>query len=69
MLIVSARQLGNPIVMLVEMKAGDGLIHNFCGESSQSCHDKRDYRAPLKIQSSKQDEARAKNVTAAYVDR
>lgn len=43
MLIVSARQLGNPIVMLVEMKAGDGLIHNFCGESSQSYCGERDY--------------------------
>ena len=31
MLIVPARELGNPIVVLVQMKSGDRLDHAFCG--------------------------------------
>lgn len=31
MLIVPARKLGNPIVALVEMKAGDALVHDIRG--------------------------------------
>lgn len=43
MLIVPARKLSNPIVALVEMKAGNVLIHNFCGEASRSYCGERDY--------------------------
>ena len=31
MLVVPARKLGDPVVVLVQMKTGDRSVHAFCG--------------------------------------